>query len=171
VHEVKRTLTGETREYHVEPLLIESGTRAVVAYRLEEGEDVSDGRLTLPRRAVSLGYFWQVRPYNVYHWLHAGSTLAYYINIGRVREIASEAVVWDDYAVDILVHPDGAVHVVDEHEVPRDADDAVRRFIADATEDVVRHAAAITGAVAAETSTLLAGNRTSLGAEQSERAC
>jgi uncharacterized protein len=131
--EVKRTLDGKVVEYPAELLLLEPGIRAVLLCRIDEPEVVAGGRMTLPPGTLSVGYFWCERSYNVYHWLHGGKTLLYYINIGRIAALSDDALVWDDYAVDILAYPDGTVEVVDEDEIPEPADTATRSLIADAT--------------------------------------
>jgi protein associated with RNAse G/E len=57
--------------------------------------------------------------------------MLHYINLGRVVSL-KQSRVWDDYAVDVLVWPNGRVEVVDEDEVPPDADDLLLTFIAEA---------------------------------------
>jgi predicted RNA-binding protein associated with RNAse of E/G family len=58
--------------------------------------------------------------------------MLHYVNLGRVVSLDESKIVWDDYAVDVLRWPDGRVEVVDEDEVPADADESVLTFIADA---------------------------------------
>jgi Protein of unknown function (DUF402) len=135
--EVKRNLDGKVIEYPCTMLLCEPGVRAVVLAEIEEPEPVIGGRLTLEPGTRSYGYFWADRPYVPYHWLVVGETLLHYVNLGRVRVIEPERIVWDDYAVDVLRWPDGRVEVVDEDEVPADADAAIRTFIAEGKERVL----------------------------------
>jgi uncharacterized protein len=154
--EVKRTLDGKRVEYPAEPLLIERGVRAVLLCRIGEAEVVAGGRMTLQPGTLSVGYFWCDRPYNVYHWLYRGNTLLHYINIGRVASLDDHALVWDDYAVDVLLYPGGAVDVIDEDEIPPTTDAATRAFIAEATAVVLAHVDAIVAAAEDETPSLLA---------------
>ena len=135
--EVKRNLDGKVVEYPCTMCLFEPGVRAVTRCEIEEPEPVVGGRLTLAPGARSYGYFWADRPYVPYHWLVDGETMAHYINVGHVRSLAADRVVWDDYAVDVLRWPDGRVEVVDEDEVPEDADAAIRTFIAAGKERVL----------------------------------
>jgi protein associated with RNAse G/E len=153
--EVKRNLDGKIVEYPAEPLLIEPGVRAVLLCRLDEPEVVAGGRLTLTPGTLSVGYFWFDRPYNVYHWRSGGETLAHYVNIGRFRSLNERALVWDDYAVDVLAFPDGAVEVVDEDEIPDTTDPATRTYIADATSVVLADLDSIVAALERETPVLL----------------
>jgi hypothetical protein len=96
--EVKRTLDGKVVEYPAELLLLGPGIRAVLLCRIDEPEGVAGGRMTLPPRTLSVGYFWCERSYNVYHRLHGGKTLLHYLNIGRITALSDGALVWDDYA-------------------------------------------------------------------------
>jgi protein associated with RNAse G/E len=152
--EIKRTFDGKVIEYPAEPLLLEPGVRAVVLCRIDEPEVVAGGRITLRPGTLSVGYFWCDRPYNLYHWLYAGKTLVHYINIGRFVAPRSNALLWDDYAVDILAYPDGSVDVIDEDEIPETVDAETRDFIRQATAAVLGGLDAIVAAVNAETSLL-----------------
>jgi protein associated with RNAse G/E len=149
--EVKRTLDGKVIEYPAEVLVLEHDRRAVLLYRIDDAETVAGGRLTLPAGTVSFGYFWFDRPYNVYHFTYAGETLAYYINVGRFLSLTETALIWDDYAVDVLALPDGSVEVLDEDEVPATVDQPIREFIAEANSRVLAELGAIIDAVAQET--------------------
>ena len=148
--EVKRTLDGTIVEYPVERLLVEPGVRAVLLHRIDRPTAVADARITLPAGTLSVGYFWCSRPYNLYHWLHGGETLLHYVNIGRVVTLTADAVAWDDHAVDVLVHRDGTIDVVDTDEIPAAADAALRASIAAATASVVEGLDAIVAAAERE---------------------
>ena len=112
--------------------------------------------MTLRPGTLSLGNFWYDRPYNVYHWLYEGKTLVHYLNIGRFVSLGADALVGDDYAVDLLAYPDGSVDVIDEDGIPDGVDDATRAFIREATAAVFDEIGAIVAAVEAETQSLLA---------------
>ncbi len=154
--EVKRTLDGKTVSYPAALLLIDHGGRAVLLCRIDEPEVVAGGRMTLQPGTLSVGHFWSDRPYNVYHWLFGDRTLVHYINIGRFVVLTDEALVWDDYAVDILAYPDGTVDVIDEDEIPPTVDAETRRFIADAQAAVLADLEAIVTTCELETRRLLA---------------
>jgi protein associated with RNAse G/E len=152
--EVKRTLDGKVIEYPAEPLLVEEGQRAVLLYRIDETEAVAGGRITLAAGTLSFGYFWSDRPYNVYHFTYADETVVCYINIGRFHSLNETELVWDDYAVDVLVFPDGSVDVLDEDEVPETVDQSIKAFIAEATSRVLAELDAIIDSVERETRSL-----------------
>lgn len=149
--EVKQTLDGKVVEFTCKSVLYEPGVRAVILCEIGEPEPVVGGRLTLQPGTRSYGYFWLERPYVPYHWLVESETMLHYINLGRVRLIDARRVVWDDYAVDVLVWPDGRVEVVDEDEVPAGTDEAILAYIADAKKRVLAELDEIVSFVEAET--------------------
>jgi hypothetical protein len=149
--EVKRNLDGKVVEYPCTICLFEPGVRAVLRCEIEEPEPVVGGRLTLAPGTRSYGYFWADRPYVPYHWLVDGATMAHYVNIGRVRSLAADRVVWDDYAIDVLAWPDGRVEVVDEDEVPPGTPQSIIDFIAAANERLLAELDDVVATVEAET--------------------
>jgi len=155
--EVKRTLDGKVVEYPCKGLLFEPGARAVILCEIAEAEPVVGGRLTLDPGTRSYGYFWLDRPYVPYHWLVDGRTWLHYVNLGRVVSIEPGRVVWDDYAVDVLVWPDGRVEVVDEDEIPPDTDESIVAFIAEAKERLLAELDDVIASVERETARFEAG--------------
>ena len=63
--EQKETLAGERKRFSCRLLALAPG-EAVILYVLRRAGRVAD--LALPRGTLSLGYFWEARPYNAYHW-------------------------------------------------------------------------------------------------------
>ena len=79
--------------------------------------------LLLRKGTLSLGYFWENRPYNAYHWVGDNQqTLALYFNICDSTHISTEQVAWRDLTVDVLITPDQRCRVLDEDELPDDLD-------------------------------------------------
>lgn len=92
----------------------------------------------LPAGTLSLGYFWEDRPYNAYHWVDdKGQTLALYFNICDNTRIDARQIAWRDLAVDILITPDQRCRVMDEDELPDDIDPELLDRI-NATRDQLR---------------------------------
>lgn len=149
--EVKRTLDGKVVEYPCKSVLFEPELRAVILCEIAEAEPVVGGRITLEPGTRSYGFFWLDRPYVPYHWLVDGRTMLHYVNLGRVVSLDQSRVVWDDYAVDVLVWPDGRVEVVDEDEIPPDADESILRFIADAKRRLLGELDEVVASVERET--------------------
>jgi predicted RNA-binding protein associated with RNAse of E/G family len=135
VTERKTRFDGSVQEFACRALLIEPGKRAVIRYDLTRDWHV--GGMVFPMGGYTAGHFWVDRPYNVYHWLDGGRTLAYYFNVGLVDEISDTRVAWRDLIIDVLVKPDGAIDILDEDEVPPDLPAEHRRTIAQALEQIV----------------------------------
>jgi hypothetical protein len=77
--EIKTTLAGARKEFDCELLKLTRG-EVVVIYRMPGEVQLED--LLLPKDAISIGYFWEDRAYNAYHWIDEQSqTLALYFNI------------------------------------------------------------------------------------------
>jgi len=135
--ERKTRLDGSSVEFACVALAVAPGRSAVVRYAADRDWTVAGGVITVPKGAVTVGHFWTDRPYNVYHWMVDGRTLAYYVNVSAPPRITAESVDWLDLAVDILVRPDASFLVLDEDEVPTDLDPVHRRTVARALEAIV----------------------------------
>lgn len=93
--------------------------------------------LLLPRGSLSLGYFWESRAYNAYHWVDDNRhTLALYFNICDSTRITEHQVAWRDLAVDVLITPDLRCRVLDEEELPDDLEPGLLARI-NATRDAL----------------------------------
>ena len=153
VIERKTAFDGTVREFACRALLIEANKRAVIRYESDRDWRVAD--LVVPTGTVTAGHFWTDRPYNVYHWLVGGRTLAFYFNVGIVDEISEAQVAWRDLVVDVLVRPDGAIDILDEDELPADLESAHRRTIAQALEQIVTNPRRLTKEIERESRDLL----------------
>jgi len=101
--------------------------------------DVQLEDIALRRGTLSLGYFWEDRPYNAYHWIDESlDSVALYFNISDGTRIGETTIEWRDLAVDILISPDGRCRVLDEDELPGDLDPALRARIEAARDDLCR---------------------------------
>jgi predicted RNA-binding protein associated with RNAse of E/G family len=120
ITEVKTTLDGKRKRFDCELAAFKPG-EAVVIYRMPRDVMLED--LLLPRGGISLGYFWEERAYNVYHWVDDKlQTLALYFNICDNTRISTAQIAWRDLSVDILLTPDLRCRVLDEDELPDDID-------------------------------------------------
>ena len=132
ITEIKTSLTGERREFECELLQLARGEVAVI-YRMPGDVRLED--LLLPRNSISLGYFWEGRAYNVYHWIDDQcQTLALYFNICDNTRISADQIAWRDLAVDVLITPDLRCRVLDEDELPDNLDRDLRAYIATARD-------------------------------------
>ncbi|MCG6890941.1 MAG: DUF402 domain-containing protein [Gammaproteobacteria bacterium] len=134
ISEVKTTLTGKRQIFDCERIRYAAG-ETIVLYRMPAARQLED--LVLPKGALSLGYFWEDRAYNAYHWVDDNrQTLALYFNICDSTHISAEQVAWRDLAVDILITPDQRCRVLDEDELPDDIDRNLLSYI-NATRDML----------------------------------
>jgi predicted RNA-binding protein associated with RNAse of E/G family len=147
--EVKRYLDGREGRFECEPVLVDPGRRAVLMYVADRVWRIGDIEVT--PGCLTYAHFWTDRPYNVYHFLDGDRTLSHYANIGECLEISPSQVVWRDYAVDVLVTPDGAQLMLDEDELPDDLDPRVRGLVERTARWLTAQAPRVVSEVEAET--------------------
>jgi hypothetical protein len=120
ITEIKTTLGGEFKRFACERIHYTEG-ETVVLYRMPADHRLED--LLLPENTLSLGYFWETRAYNAYHWVDDNrQTLALYFNICDNTRISPTEVAWRDLTVDVLITPDLRCRVLDEDELPDNLD-------------------------------------------------
>ncbi|MBT8436689.1 MAG: DUF402 domain-containing protein [Gammaproteobacteria bacterium] len=130
--EIKTTLAGERKRFDCELLKFTRG-EVVVTYRMPRDVRLED--LLLRKDSISIGYFWEDRAYNAYHWIDQQcQTLALYFNICDNTRISRQQVAWRDLSVDILITPDLRCRVLDEDELPDDLDSDLRVYIESARD-------------------------------------
>lgn len=134
--ERKIRLDGTVEEFLCDRLRIEPGKSAVLRYELDRDWTVSGGIIVVPRGTLTISHYWVDRPYNVYHWVRMGRTLAWYFNVTEPPLISEELVEYADLALDVLVTPDGVTTVLDEDDLPDDLSSARRAIVARALEAV-----------------------------------
>jgi predicted RNA-binding protein associated with RNAse of E/G family len=137
ITERKTRLDGSMTEFVCEPIVVEPGRRAVLRYVSDREWAVADTNIRVPVGTVTVAHYWMDRPYNVYHWLVDGRTLAYYCNIVTDTQIEADLVAYTDLVVDVLLRPSGAADVLDEDELPHDLAPAHRLAIAQALEVLI----------------------------------
>ncbi len=134
IKEIKSTLDGRHKEFDCE-LLTRGHGEAVVIYRMPRDVQLED--VLLRKDTVSLGYFWEDRPYNVYHWIDPlQDTVALYFNIADSTRISQRSIEWRDLTVDVLITPDGRCRVLDEQELPADIDAGLLRYIGETRDEL-----------------------------------
>jgi len=136
ITEIKTTLAGKRKKFDCELLTCSEG-EAVVIYRMPRDVQLED--ILLRKGSISLGYFWQDHPYNVYHWIdQRQNTVALYFNIADSTRISAQTIEWRDLTVDLLITPDGRCRVLDEDELPADIDPVLLDFINRARDELCR---------------------------------
>src|SRR4029077_20871228 len=137
ITERKTRLDGSVVEYACEPLVVEVGRRALVRYVTEEDRPLEGTDLVLRAGTVTVGHFWTDRPYNVYHWLDGGRTIALYVSIATDTTIDQTAIAYRDLVVDVLIRSSGALEILDDEELPPSIEPRYRLAIAKALETCV----------------------------------
>jgi len=155
ITERKRRLDGSTAEFVCDPLVVEPGRRALLRYVSPRDHNLANTDLVIPAGTVTVGHFWVDRPYNVYHWLTAGRTLAYYCNLVADTTIESNLVAYTDLVVDVLLRTSGAAEVLDEDELPDDLAPTHRIAIAKALETLIANPRSLIREIERETAAVL----------------
>lgn len=82
--------------------------------------EVNNRVIHIPAGTVTVGFYWEDRPYNVYHWrTKDGKYLGSYFNIVKNTSITEGLVTYVDLIVDVMVLPDGSHAVLDLDELPQ----------------------------------------------------
>ncbi len=145
ISEHKAVLIGAAKTFQCE-LLELSNSEAVVIYRLQR-EVVIEG-VHMPQGTISYGYFWEARNYNVYHFVTAqGKTLAFYFNVSDSTRISESQIYWRDLVLDVLVTPDAKSEVLDEHEIPEDICEDLRRLIFETRDQILERVVDLTNEI------------------------
>jgi predicted RNA-binding protein associated with RNAse of E/G family len=155
ITERKTRLDGSVVEYACEPLVVEDGRRAVVRYVAEQDRPIEGSDLVLRKGTVTVGHFWTDRPYNVYHWLDGGKTIALYVSIATDTAIDVATIAYRDLVVDVLIRPSGAIEVLDEDELPPSIEPRYRLAIAKAIETCVTEGRRLSAEIERETRAVL----------------
>ena len=137
ITERKTRLDGTLVEYPCDALVVEPGRRAVVRYVTDRDRHLEGTDLVLRTGTVTIGHFWSDRPYNVYHWLEGGRTVALYVSIATDTTIEPAAIAYRDLVVDVIIRPSGAIEILDEDELPPSIEPRYRLAIAKALETCV----------------------------------
>jgi len=142
-------------EYACEILALEAGRRAIVRYVTERDQPIDGTDLVLRKGTVTVGHFWTDRPYNVYHWLDGGRTVAFYVNIATDTTIDPAAIAYRDLVVDVVIRPSGAIEILDEDELPPSIEPRYRLAIAKALEICVTEGRRLSAEIERETRAVL----------------
>jgi uncharacterized protein len=155
ITERKTRLDGSVVEYACETLALEPGRRAVVRYVSEQDRPIDGTDLVLRKGTVTVGHFWTDRPYNVYHWLDGGRTVAFYVNIATDTTIDPAAIAYQDLVVDVVIRPSGAIEILDEDELPPSIEPRYRLAIAKALEICVTEGRRLSAEIERETRSVI----------------
>ena len=155
ITERKTRLDGSVVEYECEPLVVEAGRRAVIRFVSTEDRALEGTDLLLRKGTVTVGHFWTDRPYNVYHWLDDGRTVALYVSIATDTTIDEAMIAYRDLVVDVIIRPSGAIEILDEEELPPSVEPRFRLAIAKALETCVTESRRLSAEIERETRAVL----------------
>jgi uncharacterized protein len=155
ITERKTRLDGSVVEYACEALVVEPGRRAVVRYVTDQDRALEGTDLVLRKGTVTIGHFWTDRPYNVYHWLDGGKTVALYVSVATDTTIEPAAIAYRDLVVDVLILPSGAIEILDEDELPPSIEPRYRLAIAKALETCITEGRRLSAEIERETRAVL----------------
>jgi uncharacterized protein len=157
ITERKTRLDGSVVEYVCDALLVEPGRRAVVRYVTEQDRPLEGTDLVLRKGTVTVGHFWTDRPYNVYHWLDRGRTVALYVSVATDTTIDPGTITYRDLVIDVLIRPSGALEILDEEDLPPSIEPRYRLAIAKALESCITEARRLTAEIERESRAVLPG--------------
>ena len=155
ITERKTRLDGSLVDYVCEPLVIEEGRRALVRYVTDQDRPLEGTDLVLRKGTVTVGHFWTDRPYNVYHWLEGGRTVALYVSVATDTTIEPAVIAYRDLVVDVLIRPSGALEILDDEELPPSIEPRYRLAIAKALETCVTEGRRLSAEIERETRAVL----------------
>ncbi len=157
ITERKTRLDGSVAEFLCEPLVVEPGRRALLRYVTDREWAIPGTEIRVQPGTVTVGHYWVDRPYNVYHWLAGGRTLAYYCNVATDTRVSADAVAYLDLTVDVLIRTSGEPTVLDEDDLPDDLAPPYRLAIAKALESLIANPRMVIREVERETAAALRG--------------
>lgn len=135
--EKKILLSGAVHEYPCHLIHFSDGF-GILHYVIDREYVV--GGIPLHVGEITYALYWADRPYTLYSWrLKRLDGALYYFNIADSISLAPREFLWRDLAVDILVDPQKAVRVLDEHELPQNLPRELREYIRGAQAYLLGH--------------------------------
>lgn len=111
-------------------------------YRLDRDWHFPQINLLVPSGAISVGFFWEHKPFNLYHWMTpAGQTIGDYFNLAAETFVTSTRIEWLDLVLDLCLIPGRDWFWLDEHELPAYLETSLRRQLEQGRRDLSIQAA------------------------------
>ncbi|HYA86218.1 MAG TPA: DUF402 domain-containing protein [Nitrospirota bacterium] len=133
--ETKTLLSGAVQQYHCKLLHLETAF-GILRYVIDKEYCIAGIRLMAG--GITTALYWIDRPYTLYIWqLNDSMDAVYYFNIADSISLLPDEFRWRDLTVDILVDAAGAVHVLDEDELPADLPVGLQGYILAAKSHVL----------------------------------
>ena len=134
--EIKKLFQGPKIKFECELLHLHNRF-GILKYTLDK--DCQVDNINLKKGIESLGYFWESRPYNIYQWYDKNNGLiASYFNISDKTKLKVEEFYWRDLKLDILVHNDNSLIILDKEELNIINEPEILRYIQNAEKKILR---------------------------------
>ena len=124
--EIKKLYSGLERQYLCDLIYLEKPF-GILQFILDK--DYHVGNLFLPKGTISLGFFWENRPYNIYQWFDKEILIASYFNISDSTQLFPNKFVWRDLILDILITANSSYKILDEDELEIIKDKEIMQYI------------------------------------------
>lgn len=142
-------------EFACQPCLVRPGRHAAVLYRLDRDWHFPQIGLTVPAGSISSGFFWEAKPFNLYHWMTPrGETIGDYFNLAAETRISAGRIEWLDLVLDLCILPGSEGTWLDEDEMGADGNGNLRRQVEAAktslraqSAQLVRHLGRLSGSL------------------------
>jgi hypothetical protein len=134
--EKKVTLSGAVQVFECELLYLDDGF-GILKYVIDR--EYTIGTVTLQRGDETYALYWRDRPYTIYIWRVSMKGLIYYFNIADGVSLHPDEIIWRDLSIDLFVDADGAIHVLDENELPPGLPVGLVDYIRSAMAHVLGH--------------------------------
>lgn len=137
---IKNDHTGR-EVWRYEGVVLERSATRIVLEASFDRDDMDLGYVTFRRGDRFVEYFYSDRWYSIFevHERYSDRLKGWYCNFSRPAEFNTGAIRADDLALDLFVHPDGRILVLDRDEFERLAlDDRERRAVLDALDELRR---------------------------------
>ena len=123
IFEIKRRLDGSQVEFVCQACLVKPGSHAAVLYHIDRDWQFPQLGLTVPAGSISSGFFWEAKPFNLYHWMTPdGVTIGDYFNLAAETRITKSSIEWLDLVLDFCIVPGREGIWLDEDEMGADID-------------------------------------------------
>ncbi|MFP4547231.1 MAG: DUF402 domain-containing protein [Fidelibacterota bacterium] len=134
--EIKKLYSGQVKKYLCSLIHLDKNF-GILQYRLNR--DYKVDHLYLPEGTLSLGFFWQNRPYNIYQWYQGDELTATYFNISDHTRLDSNEFSWRDLILDILIVPGMDVKILDEQELKIISDKNLLNYIVESRKNILNN--------------------------------
>ena len=133
--EIKKLYNGMDRQFLCDRKYLEESF-GILQFILDKDYYVED--LFFPKNTISLGFYWENRPYNIYQWFDNNKLIASYFNISDSTRLSSSKFIWRDLVLDILVPVNSNYKILDQDELKAIKDKEILNYIHQAQLQIIQ---------------------------------